>query len=74
MNSKPLYFEGVKRYEDKLGRAQGREKEVMLKYTKIPGVKADVCSTCSGHCETACSYNVPIQGKLLLAHTQLTML
>jgi predicted aldo/keto reductase-like oxidoreductase len=53
--------------------AQGREKEAMLKYANIPGVKADVCSTCSGHCETACPYNVPIQGKLLLAHTQLTM-
>ena len=53
--------------------AQGREKEAMLKYAKIPGVKADACSTCSGHCETACPYNVPIQGKLLLAHTQLTM-
>jgi predicted aldo/keto reductase-like oxidoreductase len=53
--------------------AQGREKESMLKYAKIPGMKAGACSTCIGHCEAACPYNVPIQGKLLLAHNQLTM-
>jgi predicted aldo/keto reductase-like oxidoreductase len=53
--------------------AQGREKEAMLKYARIPGSKAELCSTCHGHCETACPHNVPIQGKLLLAHTQLTM-
>jgi len=53
--------------------AQGREKEAMLKYAKIPGAKANICSTCSGHCEAACPHNVAIQGKLLLAHTQLTM-
>lgn len=53
--------------------AQGLEKEAMLKYAKIPGVKADLCSTCRGYCETACPHNVPIQGKLLLAHTQLTL-
>jgi predicted aldo/keto reductase-like oxidoreductase len=53
--------------------AQGREKEAMLKYAKIPRVKADLCSSCSGHCETACPHNVAIQGKLLLAHNQLTM-
>jgi predicted aldo/keto reductase-like oxidoreductase len=53
--------------------AQGREKEAMLKYAKIPGLNAEVCSTCSGPCETACPHNVPVQGKLLLAHNQLTM-
>ena len=53
--------------------AQGREKEAMLKYAKIPGAKADLCGSCRGYCETACPYNVPIQGKLLLAHTQLTL-
>jgi predicted aldo/keto reductase-like oxidoreductase len=53
--------------------AQGREKEAMEKYSKIPGVKADVCSTCPGLCETACPYNVPIQGMLILAHEQLSL-
>lgn len=53
--------------------AQGREREAMEKYNKIPGAKAEVCSTCSGLCETACPYNVPIQGMLLLAHAQLSL-
>jgi len=53
--------------------AQSREKEAMLNYASIPGVKADVCSNCPGHCEAACPYNVPIQGMLLMAHTQLSM-
>ena len=53
--------------------AQGREKEAMLKYARIPGARADVCSQCSGYCEDACPYNVPIQGMLLLAHNQLSL-
>lgn len=53
--------------------AQGREKEAMLKYARMPGAKADLCSTCSGHCELSCPYSVPIQGKLLLAHAQFTL-
>ncbi|UCC39656.1 MAG: aldo/keto reductase [Candidatus Aminicenantes bacterium] len=53
--------------------AQGREKEGMEKYAAIPGAKADKCGSCSGYCETACPYNVPIQGMLLLAHNQLSL-
>lgn len=53
--------------------AQGREKYAMFKYATIPGAKADVCNDCSGHCEQACPYNVPIQGMLILAHEQLTL-
>jgi predicted aldo/keto reductase-like oxidoreductase len=53
--------------------AQGREKEAILKYARIPGARADVCSQCSGYCEAACPYNVPIQGMLLLAHNQLSL-
>jgi predicted aldo/keto reductase-like oxidoreductase len=53
--------------------AQGREKEAMVKYARIPGARADVCSQCSGYCEAACPYNVPIQGMLLLAHNQLSL-
>jgi predicted aldo/keto reductase-like oxidoreductase len=53
--------------------AQGREKEAMLKYARIPGVKAEECGHCPGHCEKACPYGVPIQGMLLLAHQQLTL-
>lgn len=53
--------------------AQGREKEAMLKYAKIPGVRADMCRNCPGYCEAACPHNVPIQGMLLLAHDQLSL-
>jgi ferredoxin len=53
--------------------AQGREKEAMLKYARIPGARAEGCGSCPGHCEKACPYGVPIQGMLLLAHHQLTL-
>jgi Fe-S-cluster-containing dehydrogenase component len=53
--------------------AQGREKYAMTQYAAIPGAKADSCLTCSGFCETACPYDVPIQGKLILAHHQLSL-
>ncbi len=53
--------------------AQGREREAMLKYSVIPGKRADVCGECPGHCEKACPYNVSIQGLLLLAHDQLSL-
>jgi len=53
--------------------AQGREKEAMLEYAKIPGPRAEACSRCPGHCESVCPYGVPIQGMLLAAHEQLTL-
>jgi predicted aldo/keto reductase-like oxidoreductase len=52
---------------------KGQEKEAMLKYAEIPGVRADACAGCQGFCEEACPYRVPIQGMLLLAHSHLTM-
>jgi predicted aldo/keto reductase-like oxidoreductase len=52
--------------------AQGREKEAMQKYAEIPGVKADVCQSCSGYCELACRYSVPVQGMLFMAHEQMS--
>ncbi len=54
-------------------RAQGREKSAMLKYAALPGSQANVCGDCSGHCEQACPYGVPIQGQLWLAHQTLTL-
>lgn len=53
--------------------AQGREKYAMAHYTAIPGAKADMCWNCSGNCESACPYNVPIQGMLMLAHQRLSL-
>ncbi len=52
---------------------QGREREAMHYYASIPGLRADLCSGCAGHCESACPYHVPIQGMLIVAHGQLAM-
>jgi predicted aldo/keto reductase-like oxidoreductase len=53
--------------------AQGREKHAMTKYYNLVRNNASLCSNCSGHCESACPYNVPIQGLLTLAHQTLTL-
>ena len=53
--------------------AQRREKEAMLNYAAIPGIKADVCRNCPGFCESACPYNVPVQGMLMLADSELSL-
>ncbi len=53
--------------------AQGREKEAMEYYAAIPGNKADSCLECSGYCEEACPYGVPIQGMLCMAHENLSL-
>ncbi len=53
--------------------AQGREKEAMQLYAKIPGVRADACRDCAGYCERKCRYGVPAQGMLLLAHHTLSL-
>ena len=53
--------------------AQGREREAMNLYSRIPGARAEACRDCSGFCETACPYKVPVQGMLLLAHNLLTL-
>ncbi len=52
-------------------RAQGREKSAMLKYAALSGFQASACGSCSGHCEKACPYGVPIQGQLWQAHQTL---
>lgn len=54
-------------------RAQGREKNALEKYASLPGSKADLCEDCSGYCEKACPYGIPIQGLLTLAHQTLTI-
>ena len=53
--------------------AQGREKTAMLKYEDLRQNKANSCLNCSGYCERACPYGVPIQGLLMLAHQTLTL-
>ncbi|MGD9344708.1 MAG: aldo/keto reductase [Candidatus Aminicenantes bacterium] len=54
-------------------KAQGREKSAMIKYAALPRNKADKCSDCSGYCENSCPHGVPVQGLLLLADRNLTL-
>jgi predicted aldo/keto reductase-like oxidoreductase len=49
------------------------ERYAMGKYAGIAAPKADRCRSCPGWCEKACPYNVPIQGLLNIAHSQLTL-
>ena len=53
--------------------AQGREKEAMHKYAKLPTAKADHCLTCAGYCERSCPYGVPVKGLLCMSHENLTL-
>ena len=53
--------------------AQGREKTALLKYSSLQGAKADKCMECSGACEKVCPYNVPVQGLLNIAHSNLSV-
>ncbi len=50
---------------------QGRTEEAAGLYAAIPGPAGDVCSGCSGGCEKACPYGVPVQGLMILAHQTL---
>ncbi len=53
--------------------AQGKEKFALKKYMVLDGPKADLCQNCEGFCESSCSYGLPIQGMLNMAHSQLTL-
>ncbi len=53
--------------------AQGREKEAMQLYANMSANRAGDCQQCSGNCESACPYGVPIQGLLVNAHQNLSL-
>jgi predicted aldo/keto reductase-like oxidoreductase len=53
--------------------AQGSEKYAMEKYAQLETPKADLCKSCTGHCEQNCPHGVPIQGLLNMAHQHLTL-
>jgi predicted aldo/keto reductase-like oxidoreductase len=53
--------------------AQGREKEAIAKYAKLPTNRADLCRGCEGMCERICPYGVPIKGLLCISHEALTL-
>jgi len=54
-------------------RAKGQEKMALAEYAALGARAAADCADCSGPCETACPYGVPIQGKLIAAHETLTL-
>jgi predicted aldo/keto reductase-like oxidoreductase len=53
--------------------AQGREKHAMAEYASLGTTKADICQSCSGYCESACPYGVPVQALLATAHQTLSL-
>ncbi|MEN8221829.1 MAG: aldo/keto reductase [Acidobacteriota bacterium] len=53
--------------------ANGSEKYAMEKYAHLSGNKPEVCSTCSGYCETSCPYDLPVKGLLQLADQNLRL-
>jgi predicted aldo/keto reductase-like oxidoreductase len=53
--------------------AKNQEKYAMRKYADLANSKADKCFNCSGGCEKACPYGVPIQGLMVMAHHNLTL-
>jgi predicted aldo/keto reductase-like oxidoreductase len=52
---------------------QGREKHAMAKYAALQSHQADKCQSCSGQCEAACPYGLPVRALLAAAHSTLTM-
>ncbi len=53
--------------------AQGREKHAMAEYAALTSAKADICQNCSGYCESACPYGLPVQALLSAAHQTLSL-
>lgn len=53
--------------------AQGNEKMAMEKYAALDTAKANLCETCSGHCQTDCPFGVPVHGLLAMAHQNLSL-
>jgi predicted aldo/keto reductase-like oxidoreductase len=51
---------------------QGREKEALELYARIPGARADACWSCQAPCESGCPHGLPVQGMLIAAHDILT--
>ncbi len=53
--------------------AQGRQKHAMEHYSRLNGCNAVQCEACSGACNRACPFGIPIQILLAEAHQTLTL-
>jgi predicted aldo/keto reductase-like oxidoreductase len=52
---------------------QGREKEAMVKYSRLQKKNASLCRECTAPCLNACPYGLDIQAGLMKAHSMLTL-
>ncbi len=50
-----------------------REKHAMQQYARLSRSKADACLECTGPCEAACPYGVPVRTLLTRAHETLSL-
>ncbi|MCK5222815.1 MAG: hypothetical protein KAR14_14605, partial [Candidatus Aminicenantes bacterium] len=50
-----------------------REKYAIKKYLSLNGKDARLCADCEGYCESSCSYELPVQGLLSMAHNNLSL-
>jgi len=53
--------------------AHDRQKYAMRKYMSLNGKDAGLCVDCEGYCESSCSYGLPVQGLLSMAHNNLSI-
>lgn len=53
--------------------AQAREKYSIQQYSLLAGANAGSCSSCTGYCEEACPYGVPVKTLLTLSHMNLSV-
>jgi predicted aldo/keto reductase-like oxidoreductase len=52
---------------------QGREKEAMVKYSRLQGRNGTFCAECNAPCLNHCPHGVDIQAHLMHAHSNLTL-
>jgi len=52
---------------------QGREKEAMLKYSRLKNTNASLCADCKAPCLSHCPHGLDIQACLIQAHSQLSL-
>jgi len=51
----------------------GRQKDAMVKYSKLGTRQAKACLTCDAPCQVKCPYGVPVQASLIRADRMLTL-
>ncbi len=65
------YFDTAEGYGN--GAAERAIGDAMQQYANLAGANADRCVDCSGYCESACPYDVPVPTLLARAHQNLML-